>query len=206
MFNKLVYVVDAGNKRISVFNADNGSFVRVFGERGSDYNQLAGPNAIALDKAGHVFVSDKGNFRIQAYNTDDSPLRMSGSNGSKLGEFSGFGPAGVVIDATDTLFVADTSRDQVDLYDYLGKYIGFFGGSGNTPGHLKAPVGVAIDKLGRILVADRDNKRVSIFGPDGKFIDVKPVGESSEPTFVAADAAGVIYVTDVKNNRIVVLQ
>ena len=29
--NKLLYVADTGNKRISVFNADTGSFVPVFG-------------------------------------------------------------------------------------------------------------------------------------------------------------------------------
>ena len=153
-----------------------------------------------------MFVSDKGNFRVQVYNTDDSPLRMSGSGGGKPGEFSGVGPAGIAVDSHDELFVADTSRDVVDMYDFSGKYYSFFGGNGGAPGRLKAPIGIAVDKAGRIIVADRDNKRVSIFGFDGRFIDVKPVGEGTEPTFVAVDANGVIYVTDVKNNQVVVVQ
>jgi sugar lactone lactonase YvrE len=206
VFNKILYVADTGNKRVSVFNAETGAFVRVFGEQGTDYNQLAGPYGIALDSAGHVFVSDKGNFRIQVYDTNDSPLRMSGSGGGAQGNFSGVGPAGIVVDTNDTLFVADTSRDLIDMFDVRGKYIGLFGGSGTSPGRLKAPVGVAVDKQGRIIVADRDNMRVSIFGPDGRFIGVKLAGETAEPTFVAVDAAGVIYVTDVKNNRVVILQ
>src|SRR5262249_44031229 len=142
-----------------------------------------------------IFVGDRGNFRVQVYDRNEAPLRMVGSGGGREGQFGPLGAGGVVVDSADLLYASDTSNDRILVFDFRGKYFRAFGGSGSEPGKLRQPNGLAVDRLGRILVADTRNKRVAIFNADGTFVENKGVGELAEPTHVATDASGALYVT-----------
>src|SRR5580692_4233037 len=59
-----------GNSRV-VKIAKDGVWVKAVGTHGSGENQFSTPHGIAVDaQAGLVYVGDRGNFRIQVYDTD----------------------------------------------------------------------------------------------------------------------------------------
>ena len=61
--NNLVYVSEAGNNRVSIFNTD-GKFLHFFGQKRRECNE---PHGITIDTYGNLYVSDTGNNRIAVY-------------------------------------------------------------------------------------------------------------------------------------------
>ena len=206
IFNKQVYAADTNGQRVSVFNAETGSFVRSFGDAGTDYNQLRSPIGIAVDSGGTVFVSDRSNIRVQVYQPNGDALRMSGSGGGKPDQFGGGGPIGLAVDANSALYASDVSGARIMVFDATGKFSNYFGANGTEPGKLSLPYGIALDNLGQIVVVEKGNRRVQVFAPDGRFIEARTGGDLSDPSFVAVDASGAFYVTDSKTDRVVVLK
>ena len=62
----LVYVSEAGNRRVSVFTSD-GVFVSSFGREGSHRNQFDIPLGLRFDKKGFLYVCDHNNHRLVIY-------------------------------------------------------------------------------------------------------------------------------------------
>jgi hypothetical protein len=58
-----------GNSRVVKISKD-GNWVKAVGTHGSGDNQFSTPHGIASDMQGNIFVGDRGNFRIQVYDTD----------------------------------------------------------------------------------------------------------------------------------------
>jgi hypothetical protein len=58
-----------GNSRV-VKIAKDGVWVKTVGTHGSGDNQFSTPHGIATDAQGNVYVADRGNFRIQVYDSD----------------------------------------------------------------------------------------------------------------------------------------
>jgi tripartite motif-containing protein 71 len=93
-----------------------------------------------------------------------------------------------------------------------------WGGPGKGEGQFDGPRGIAVDKNGNVYVADLGNNRVVQLGPDGRFVKSwgkkadskgdskgdKP-GEFNEPSGVAVDGQGRVFVADAWNGRISVL-
>ena len=131
---------------------------------------------------------------------------MVGSGGGKPEEFGAFCAGGVIVDAKDSVYASDTSNDRIMMFDFAGKFVKAFGGTGNGPGKLRVPLGVTVDRNGRILVADSGNKRIAIFNPDGSFVENKTSPDLDTPAYVAVSSEGVIYVTDTKNHRVVLVR
>lgn len=66
-----LYVLDAGNHRVLVFNA-NGKFVRKIGKKGGGPGELLSPIGLALTKDGHVAVTDLGRSGVSLFKPDGS--------------------------------------------------------------------------------------------------------------------------------------
>ena len=58
-----------GNSRVVKISKD-GNWVKTVGTHGSGDNQFSTPHGIASDMQGNIYVGDRGNFRIQVYDTD----------------------------------------------------------------------------------------------------------------------------------------
>lgn len=120
-------------------------------------------------------------------------------------------PFGVATDSSGNVYVADGATSTIQKYSPTGTLLATFGAPGNLPGQFFVPTGVAIDNNGNIIVADSANNRLQklsstgavIFNRDplGQVAGANP-GEFNNPTFVATDAAGNIYVSDTFNNRV----
>jgi sugar lactone lactonase YvrE len=117
-------------------------------------------------------------------------------------------PVGLAIDSENRLlYVADTQRDQVLVFDAdTLKKVRELGTTGRnheltTPGNFSAPTGVALDKDGNLYVTDTMNFRVEIFDGDGKFISqfgqhCDSWGCFAHPKGIAVDSDGHIWVAD----------
>jgi hypothetical protein len=90
----------------------NGTFVTAFG---SD-TQYNGPQGIAVDSAGYVYLSDTSNHRIlKADPSDGTVLAIFGSRGQADGKFDY--PTGLFRDGQGRFFVADSANDRVQVFD-----------------------------------------------------------------------------------------
>jgi DNA-binding beta-propeller fold protein YncE len=78
---------------------------------------LARPKGIAIDSDDHVYVVDNLFDNFQIFDEEGTALLAVGSAGQAPGEF--WSPAGIDIVA-DTLFVADTYNNRIQMFRYLG--------------------------------------------------------------------------------------
>jgi DNA-binding beta-propeller fold protein YncE len=117
-----LYVADKGNNRIQEFGPD-GSFIRRWGANGGDGTPGTGngefelPYNIALDGAGHLFVTDVANNRVQEFTATGAFLARfghaggDGTAGSGRMEFDE--PYGIAIDCRSNVYVTDEGNQRV---------------------------------------------------------------------------------------------
>lgn len=180
--------------------------VQTWGVRGHRDGQLDGPEGIAANSAGDVYVSESRNQRLQKFGGNGTFITTWGHRGSGNGEFGA--PAGIAARAaTGELYVADSANHRVQMFSFRGDYLGQWGGPGAALGEFLYPGGIAVAPDGSVYVADQANHRVQMFDPLGHFllawgaIGVAP-GAFLLPVDVAADRFGNIYVVDQENHRV----
>ena len=167
------------------------------GRSGGGAGQLAYPEGVATDSLGDVYVADYANTRIDEFSAGGAFIKAYGWG---------------VGDGASS-FETCTSTCQPGL-------------AGGGAGELDYPTGVATDSLGDVYVADRDN-RIDEFSAGGAFIEAygwgvsdgmnkfetctstcqvgapgAGAGELDDPTDVATDSSGDVYVADSGNQRI----
>lgn len=74
-------------------------------------------------------------------------------------------PAGIAIDSTGRIYVADTFRGAVFVFDLEAKKLDFIGAEGR--GKLANPYGIAIDKQDNVYVSDTKLKKVNVYDNAG---------------------------------------
>ena len=124
-----IYVSDGyGNSRIAKFDK-NGVYIRSWGSRGTAPGQFNIPHTIAVDAKGLVYVGDRGNNRIQVFDSD----------GNYKTSFINVGaPSAICITngPTQYLFASNsnpsTTMDNGEIYKMTldGKIVGRFGTAG----------------------------------------------------------------------------
>jgi hypothetical protein len=71
-----IYITDGYvNSRVAKYDK-NGDWVKSWGEPGNGPGQFNTPHAIVIDRNNNVYVGDRGNRRVQVFNTDGKFLRM----------------------------------------------------------------------------------------------------------------------------------
>ncbi len=113
------------------------------------------------------------------------------------------GPMGIALDEADNLYIADTGNARVVRCDKNGKYLGAFGGPGDTDGKFKAPVDLTFGPGGNLAVLDRGTGFVQAFSKDGKFV-ARVVGGGTgvyNPAGIAANA-NALFVADTGTGRL----
>ena len=119
--------LENGNLLISEFAADrlslltkDGKFIKSFGSKGRGDGQCIGPQFLAYDSYGNIFVTDFGNARVVVFSPDGEGLFTFGQ---RSGIFPGFtAPAGIAI-LQDLVYVADSVKGCVYVFDVAGNYI-----------------------------------------------------------------------------------
>lgn len=111
--NDHVWVVDACNDRVQVFDATGSSakLVRIWGQRGSEVGRLRYPYDLSLDGRGHIYICEFGNSRVQKFTLDGESVGVWGKQGRSEGEL--FNPWGLVQDSRRRIHVLDSNNHRV---------------------------------------------------------------------------------------------
>ena len=192
------------------------------------------PEGVAFDSTGNLFIADFVNNRIRKGTTNGIITTVAG-NGSP--GYSGDGvpatnatvtPAGVALDASGNLFIADWNNNRIRKVDTNG-IITTVAGNGN-PGYsgdgglaiyasLAYVEDVAVDASGNLFIADTINNRIRKVDTNGFITTVAGKGPAvygsysgdggaatnanlNAPYSVAVDATGNLFIADMDNNRI----
>jgi len=157
-----LYATDGyGNTRVHKFSP-TGALVGSWGDPGTDPGQFNLPHAIAIDRAGLLYVADRENHRMQIFDADGR-FRTQWNNMHK--------PCGLYIDARDPagervyigeLCPGGTSEGtpnlgaRVGIYTTDGRLLTRLGDRlpGSEPGQFVAPHSVAVDSHGDVYVGE----------------------------------------------------
>ena len=178
------------------------------GETGNGPLQLNTPIGITVHPTtGQIFIADTFNHRIQVLNKDLTYSHSFGQYGSSPEQFNY--PWDVTFDNEGYLYVADNSNDCIKKFTSTGQYISTFSSRGSNPGQITKPSFILIDN-NLLYVSEAGNNRISIFDTNGCFIHCfgksgSGEGEFDEPFGITVDSLGNLYVSDLRNNRLVVL-
>lgn len=185
----------AGN-RISQLSAD-GRYIKSFGTTGIGSGQLVGPQYIAVDLYGNIFVTDFGNARVVVFDSSGTPLF---SFGQKTDDFDGFtAPAGIAV-IENVVYVADAIDGAIYSFDLSGNYEGIV----VPPQTFTRPE--AMKAIGRYLIV-ADNKRiVTVDTANGAVFENTRTGNAPSRIMCAApDKNGNILASDFVTNEIYVM-
>jgi len=184
----------------------------MWGSAGGAPGQFNVANGIAVDDAGHVYVADELNNRVQEFDAGGRLLKVIGTPGDGDGQLAA--PYGVAVDGFGDLYVADTNNNRIQKFSPAGRFLAAWGGvRGAGDGQFASPRGVAVDDAGNVYVADHDNNRVVKLSSTGRFLAAwgahgadgtagRRKGEFSEPRGLAVDHSGHVYVAEKLNHRI----
>jgi serine/threonine protein kinase, bacterial len=156
------------------------------------FTGLYQPQAVAVDSAGTVYVTDFNNRVV---------MLPAGSNNQTQLPFTGLNyPEGVAVDSGGNVYVADRGNNRV---------VKLPAGS-NTPTvlpftGLSNPDGVAVDGAGNVYVTDTDNNRVVKLEAGSNNQTVLPFTGLTVPWGVAVDNAGNVYASEHDNNQVLKL-
>ncbi|MCM8768195.1 MAG: 6-bladed beta-propeller [Candidatus Omnitrophica bacterium] len=221
--NGRVWVVDRGNSRIQVFDAD-GNFLFKFGSPGTGNGQfnfepdLFSPTVvvgnIALDENGNAYVTDTGEGwgRIQVFNSQGVFQRgiKSSLNGGNIPELTDIRGPIAIFGPQKRIAIASFDRNAICILNNDGSYrktLGRFTGSHFEPGRQTGEFQFITSLRGTAnhlyAVECFDNPRVQVFDSDGNFTAKlgMAAGEFLTPAGVAVKAAQ-IYVCDQRQGKI----
>jgi DNA-binding beta-propeller fold protein YncE len=127
-----IFVADGyGNARIAKFNPD-GKFLKSWGSRGAGEGQFNAPLSIAIDARDNIYVADRGNKRIQVFDTDGKFSRQITGAGAPWAICISPGPHQYLF-SSDSNDPANLDGGEIYKLELDGKVLGKFGRAGKFP-------------------------------------------------------------------------
>lgn len=188
----VLYVADPGAQALWILDAPRDHYARITHIGGQ---ALVSPVALALGSGSTVLVADTGLKQVFLLDHDGALIRSIATQGLER-------PAGLAWDeAAQRLFVLDSLRHRIAVFDANGTLLGNLGESGNKNRQFNHPTHLALDASGALLVTDALNFRVQAIDQKGNFLWKfgkvgNGAGDFAAPKGVAADSAGHVYVVD----------
>ena len=191
-----LYIADCKNNRIRKVSP-GGVITTVAGNGSAGFSgdggpatgaRLNGPQGVAVDPAGNLYIADTGNYRVRKVSSSGTITTVAGN-----GEWTFFSPIGdggpaikaslnkpvdVAIDSAGNLFVADADLFMLRVRKVsptgiittaAGNGSLFFSGDGGpaVSAGLGIPAGVAVDAVGNLYIATEDRNRIRKVTPGG---------------------------------------
>ena len=164
------------NSRVAKIDKD-GNWLKSFGEPGDKPGQLNTPHGIAIDAQNNIYVADRGNRRIQVFDSEGKFLRqitidvpapadaraaIGNKPTSTTGTFAPGSPWALCIapGPNQVLYASDAFPGRVYKLSLDGKLLGMFGKSGKQLGQFGWVHAIACPSENELYVAELLNWRV----------------------------------------------
>ena len=172
-------------------------------------DQLSQPSDVAVAADGKIYVVDGVNSKIRVFSPNGRALNSFGSAGGGPGEFKN--PLGIDIDRSGRIYIADSGNHRVQIFDPDGNFIAALAMQSKHK-HPPDPTDVAVDESrNRCYVVDNDNHQILVYDlATLKQMDTYGGPGSGKrafryPFLLALDKAQYLYIVDVINTRVQVL-
>ena len=189
-------ISESAGDRLALLN-ENGRFIKYIGSKGRGVGNLVGPQFLATDSMGRIYVTDYGNRRVDVFDSEGNGLYYFGL---KSADFAGLKcPTGIAV-LDDSVFVADEDTGCIYEFDRSGNFIRDLveKDTFDKPEALKY-------WNGSLVVSDR-NRIVSVDVSTGSIFEYAKTGNApSRVTSAVPDINNNIIVTDITANEIYVM-
>ena len=154
------------------------TFVSKFGGgTGAGPGQFSGPDDLAADGAGNIYVADGSNNRVQVFTAGGQFVRQFGTLGQDAGEMSFAN--GVAVDSAGNVYVADRGNARVMQFNSAGGFVRGWGwGVDSAADAFQTCTAASLCEVGTAV----DSR-------------LKPGGFAT-PQAIAVEAGGEVYVSD----------
>ena len=169
---------------------------------GANFN---GPQGLAIDARGDVWVTNCGNGCFAG----DSVTELN-SSGGLVGNFAPSGanffePEFVAIDAAGNAWVTNYGNNSVTELDSSGDLVGNFNDTNVGGANFDDPEGIAIDALGDPWVVNWLNNTVTELSAGGALLANFALADFDTPASVAIDGAGSVWLANTGGNSVIKL-
>ena len=150
--NKMLYVADADNHRVQVFQQDD-KFAFTFGSYGSNPGQFLYPVRIAIDTDNRVLVSDLIGNHISLFS----------HTGSFISRITCDKPWAITVSPDGHIIAGcDGENNKIRVWSPTHQLIHQFGKYGYQQGEFNDIWGISISSTGTIYAAEYENQRLQI--------------------------------------------
>jgi DNA-binding beta-propeller fold protein YncE len=171
-----MYLSEYRGGRVSVLDS-RGEWQAYIGSRGRGDGSFIGPQNLAVDEEGYLYVVDYGNRRICKFDPDGAFIL---SFGPGMPGFPGFrSPTGIAA-RNGRIYAADSAMKAIYTFDRNGSYLGTLTGEG-----LLGPESLRFLSDGRLLAADTN--RVLLIDTESALVKELGVAGNEKVRIVGAD-------------------
>jgi uncharacterized protein (TIGR03437 family) len=194
--------------------------------------QMGAIQGVAVDRLGNVYLSDSDNHRVRKIAANGIVTTIAGTGLAGFGGDGGPAtaaqldtPYGLAVDLAGAVYVADYLNNRVRRIGPDGVISTFAGSGGNASSgdggpapsaHLLGPRNVAVDAAGNLYISEFGANRVRKVTLDGNIQTFAGTGiagngsdgmpaaitQLSQPTGLAVDRTGVLYIADSGNGLV----
>lgn len=181
---------------------------------------FSNPNAVAVDKAGNVYVADRLDYVIRKITPAGVVTTFAGSGAKSSNDGQGTTasfnyPVGLAVDANDNVYVADAGANKIRKITPTG-LVSTYAGSGtqgsadgpSATAGFNYPAGLVFDASGNLYVADQNNNKIRKISAAGTVTTIAGSGMTGKtdgggllatfnaPSSVTINSQGDLFVGD----------
>lgn len=187
------FISEYSSDQIRIFDIKSQSFKGSISQTGIKEGDLLGPQYLAVDDKGYLYVSEWGNQRISKFDENGNFILTFGK--SQRG-FEGIQEPTGIVSKDSLIYVADNKRNTLDVFDESGNYLRSYSLG------MSSIEGLSLDGQGRILLMGK--QKLYAFDVDlEKLTLLQDLSRTiSKSLFFAYDANNQLLIPDFNRSRI----
>ena len=155
-------VANHSNHCVYLYDGEDQLVKKIGDRRSSNNDHFFGPEGVAFDDDGHLYIGDCSNRRVQKFNNNGDYLMHFGKLGYENGHLKH--PKGLTIH-NDKVYVVDSTNIRISVFFTNGTFHQIIGRQ-----QLRSPRDVAITRNNQLLVVDLYHHCIYRFTLDGNYI------------------------------------